>query len=238
MADEKKEKFKLHEDEKEFEHESYGMVGFSRMTGDSGRLFGSALPNQGTFIRLRLTKGIRRHALGRDWYHGELESMFEVDLSSAQFAELLTGMNVGSGIPCTIRRLMGKEMGDPPDELLEAEQVKHDFKDKTDQVGKKLEKYRQRIEDLLDKKNITQADRKEILSALSMIVQDVRSNLPFWLDQFHEATGKIVSAAKAEVDSFMTHALVVAGRKALGLSEGNESPFRELPPQLPPAEKK
>ena len=100
-------------------------------------------------------------------------------------------MNAGSGVPCTIRRLMGKELSDPPDELLEAEQVKHDFKDKTDQVGKKLENYRQRIEDILDKKNITQADRKEVLSHLSTIVQEVRSNLPFWLDQFHEATTKI-----------------------------------------------
>ena len=71
MTAEKEKKFKLHEDEKHFEHESYGMLAFSRITGNSGRLFGSSLPNQGTSIRLRIAQGMRRHALGQDWYSAE-----------------------------------------------------------------------------------------------------------------------------------------------------------------------
>jgi hypothetical protein len=212
---------KFSDDEQEFEHESYGMVGFSRITGNPGRLFGSALPNQHVFIKLRLVKGSRRHALGRDWYHGEAHPIVEVDLSAAQFAEMLTSMNCGSGVPCTIRYADGKRIENPPLEMLESEQIRHDFKGKTEQVAKKLDASRKKIGELLEKKVLGQKDREEIKSLLGLIVQDVRSNLPFWQESFEEAAKKIVTHAKAEVDAFMTHSLMVAGYKAI--SEGKDT---------------
>ena len=191
-------------------------------------MFGSALPNQGTFVRLRLTRATRRHDLGRDWYHGDSQTMYEVDLSSAQFAELLTSMNVGSGVPCTIRFAEGSRMEDPPDELLEAEQVRTDFRGKTEAVAKRLDDMKKKVDEILAKKSVTQADRKEVADMTMMIVQEVRSNLPFWLSQFNEATQKITTAAKAEVDAFMTSAVMTAGWKALKGAEA-QMPALELP---------
>ncbi len=222
-------KFKFDEDEKEFDHESYGMVGFSRITGNPGRLFGSALGSQHTFIKLRITKATRRHALGRDWYHGEAHPVLELDLSAAQFAELLTSMNVGSGIPCTLRYADGKVLAPPPNEKLEAEQVRHDFKGKTEQVAKRMDDTVKKITEILAKKNIGQKDREEIQSLLGLVVQEVRSNLPFWLRSFNEATEKMTVAAKAEVDSFMTHAVLLAGIKALSEGDGVTIPSPALP---------
>lgn len=141
--------------------------------------------------------------------------MLELDLSAAQFAELLTSMNVGSGVPCTLRYADGKRKENPPEEKLEAEQVRHDFKDKTEQVARKMDASVKKIGELLAKKNLGQKDREEIQNLLGLIVQDVRSNLPFWLRSFNEATEKMTVAAKAEVDAFMTHAVMLAGIKAL-----------------------
>lgn len=219
------------DDEKEFSHESYGQVGFHRVQGSSGRLFGSSLPNQGSFITLRIGSCVRKHHLGRDWYHGSMRGdMIEVDLSAAQFAELITTMNVGTGTPCTIRRFNGKRMEDPPNELLEAEQVRTDFKEKVNQSAEKMLAYQKQIDAILDKPGaVSKKDREEIREAIGMIVQDVRANMPYWLRSFVEATGKVVTAAKAEVDAFMTNAVIQAGKEALGMGE---SPFRE-PEQLP-----
>ena len=205
----------IYEDEKEFSHESYGMVGFSRIQGHSGRLFGSSLPDQGTFIRLKVTRATRRHHLSRDWYHGDTRTMLELDLSAAQFAELLTSMNIGSGVPCTLRFADGRSMENCPEEKLEAQQVRDDFKVKLSQVARNMEESKKRIDEILAKKSTTQADRKEIEQLLGLVIQDVRSNIPFWLNQFHEATGKIVVGAKAEIDAFMQHAVMSAGYKAL-----------------------
>jgi hypothetical protein len=203
------------DDEKEFAHESYGMVGFSRCTGSSGRMFGSSIPNHNTFIRLRLTRAIRRHALGRDWYHGERGTLYEVDLTPAQFAEMLTSMNVGSGIPCTIRYVDGKQVEEPPNELLEAQQIREDFRGKTEVVAKRLDGLKEKIDEILKKKSLTKVDREEVERCTMLIVQEVRHNLPFWLQQFSEATQKITTTAKAEVDAFMTHAVMAAGWKVL-----------------------
>lgn len=216
------------DDEKEFQHESYVMAGFSRITGSPGRLFGSSVAHHQTFIRLTIRRAKRIHNLGRDWYHGDSMPIVEVDLSAAQFAEMLTGMNVGSGVPCTLRWIDGKKMGEPPDEMLEAEQVKTDFKEKLGGVAKKLDAAKARLQEVLAKKNLTQADRKDVQSHVDSIIQEVRSNLPFWLSQFHEATEKVVTAAKAEVDAFMTHAVMAAGWKSLKEDEGGR------PPALPP----
>lgn len=218
---------KIYDDDKEFSHESYGMVGFSRVSGDSGRMFGSSLPNQSTFIRLRVTRGVRHHRLGEDRYHGETKTMLELDLSAAQFAELLTSMNVGSGVPCTLRVVDGRQVEKCPEEKLEAQQVRDDFKEKTAQVARNMDDSKKRIDALLAKKTVSQSDRKEVADLLGLIIQDVRSNMPFWLDQFHEATGKIITSAKAEIDSFMTHAVMSAGYKALAES----SPIT-IPPML------
>jgi hypothetical protein len=220
----------IYEDEKVFNHESYGMVGFSRISGQSGPMFGSSLPDQGSFIRLRVTRARRTHSLGRDWYHGSAKTMLELDLSASQFAELITSMNMGAGVPCTLRFCEGRPMDPCPEEKLEAEQVREDFKEKTAQVARNMTESKSRIDEILAKKTLTKADREEVEKLLGLVIQDVRSNMPFWLDQFHEATGKIVSAAKAEVDAFMTHALMQAGQKALAEGASKNLLTERLPP--------
>jgi hypothetical protein len=225
----------IYDDEKVFAHESYGMVLFSRLTGHSGRLFGSSLPDQGSFIRLRVVRADRRHHLGRDWYHGDQKVLMELDLSNVQFAELLTTMNHGSGVPCTLRYAEGRQMEKPPEERLEAQQVRDDFKEKLAQVARNMQESMTKIEEILSKKNVGQGDRKMVHDLLGLIKQDVQSNMPFWLKSFHEATGKIVASAKTEIDAFLTNAVMSAGYKALGegsapitvpalLTEGDEKP--------------
>ena len=213
----------IFDDEKIFKHESYGMVQFSRITGRSGRLFGSSLPDQGSFIRLRVVRADRRHHLGRDWYHGDHKVLFEADLSNVQFAELITTMNHGQGAPCTLRFCDGKPMEKPPEERLEAQQIRDDFKQKVAQVARNMRESMVKIDEILNKKNVGQADRAQVRDLLKLIVQDVESDIPFQLKSFHEATGKIVASAKTEIDAFMTNAVMSAGYRALG--EGAAPPI-------------
>jgi len=55
-----------------------------------------------------------RH-LNRDWFHKK-KHLIEVEMSQTQFAEMITSLNVGDGVPCTIRYLPDKHrIEDPPD---------------------------------------------------------------------------------------------------------------------------
>jgi hypothetical protein len=225
---------KMGEDDKEFRHESYGLVGFSRITGDSGRLFGSSLPNQHAFMRLRIMPGMRNHHLSKDWYHADRDTnggrdYIEVDLSPSQFAELLTSMNMGDGVPCTIRRLDGRKIEAAPDELLESEQIREDFGEKTNELAKMMKGFKARMKEIFDKKTpVSQKDKEELRKDYDQVIQHVESNLPFVIDQFHKAAGKIITHAKAEVDAFLTHAVMAAGFKSI--AEGkNKPPVLTLP---------
>ena len=99
-------------------HPAWGMVEFSRVEhGGPCRLFGSSLTNHGTTIILRVWEASRKHDCGQDWYHGSIrKELIAVEMSAAQFAGLLTTMNVGNGVPCTIRHVQGVQRPEvPPD---------------------------------------------------------------------------------------------------------------------------
>lgn len=198
------------------EHESYGMVTFSRITGHPGRLFGSHLKDHHTFVRLVLKRAQRVHNLSHDWYFAKNPILVELDLSAAQFADLITTMNSGDGTPCTIRFLDGREMDRPPDEELEAEKVRTSFRNRVAGIGDKLRKTRDEVEEILAKKgSIGVADRRSISAAFSRFITEVEQNMPFVLECFEESAQKVVSHAKAEVDAFTTQTVIAAGLDAL-----------------------
>jgi len=85
-----------------YTHESYGMLGFYRVQGTDRPLFGSSLKHNNT-IRLTLKTGVHSRNLNRDWYYGG-RTLFEVEMSASQFADLVSNMNVGDGVPVTIKR--------------------------------------------------------------------------------------------------------------------------------------
>ena len=212
----------------ELRHESYGMVGFSRCSGGSARLFGSSMRSHNQFIRLSIKRGVRRHDLSRDWYasDGRL-GIVEVDLSPAQFAELLTTMNVSDGVPCTIRMRDGKRLEDPPEEDTEVDKVRTGFRDNLKGFVGQLKGFRGKMAEILEKKSVGKADRAELLKQMDLFLQHVRENLPYVLDSFDESTEKVVTAAKAEVEAFTMHALVTSGLEAI--AEGRVAKALQAP---------
>ena len=226
-------------DEEHEEHPSYGMVGFYRTTGNPGRLFGSPLKTHDHFVTLRLSKGVRIHSLGRDHFHGGLRGgIVEVMMSAGQFSELLTTMNVGSGVPCTIQYILGERVPSPPDDAeLEVEKVRKGFKKDMAGVVAQIKEDKKELAELLEKKSLSKADRERIMWIVGRVEQHVESNAPFMVSQFEEAADKVVKHAKAEVDAFITHNLVTEGIRAIGERAAKEAvlptPDGEVP--LPPA---
>lgn len=212
-------------------HPSYGTVGFSRVQGGHTKLFGSPIKTHHNTVYLRIGRATMRHHLGKDWIHGGIRSLIEVQLSEVQFASLLTTMNVGTGVPCTIRSLQGERVENPPDNDTETERVKSGFANKMKKLGNDLETAKPELSALLEKPTLTKADRAAIQNLFDMFLQQINSNIPFAMDSFVTATDKVISAAKAEVDAFMTNAVTQAGLHAL-----RSTPLEEVLKQLPKPE--
>ena len=91
-----------------YHHPSFGMLSFSRAHGGHSNLFGSSIQHRDT-IHMVLKEGTVSRDLNEDWYLGGPE-IVEVEMSQSQFAELITSMNMGSGVPCTIKFIKGKDV--------------------------------------------------------------------------------------------------------------------------------
>lgn len=203
--------------EEEETHPAFAVVSVSRISGNCGKLFGSHMNNHMGSIRLTITPAKRYHSLSRDWIFPESRhGVVEIELSHVQFAEMITTMNVSEGTPCTLRYANGKQVPGIPDTMqTEQEKVSEGFKTRTTELADKMAESFTEVDAILNKKGaIGKADREVIRSAMRMAVQDVRSNMPFVLDQFVESTEKVAKAAKAEVEGFLTSAIHSAGLDA------------------------
>ena len=216
----------------EFEkHPSWGMAVFSRITfAGKHRLFGSSLENHGSSIVLTIREAQRKHDLSQDWLHSSSRlPVCEVEFSAAQFAALLTTMNIGDGVPCTIRYVDGKARPEPPDDQREVERVQASFKDNLKEITSKLAELMKGADEMLGRKEgLKVGDRKELRHRLDMIRQDIESNLPFVLKQFERATEKVTTSAKAEIDAFVTEAATRLGMERLKTLVGTNDTLPEL----------
>lgn len=202
------------------EHPSYGMAGFYRSQGGNFNLFGSSLQHNNT-IHLTVAQGVRYYDLHQDWYHGKGE-LLTIRFSPTQFAELLTTMNVGSGVPCTIERINGRTVEACPRECNKRTEIQDDFKDDIQRIRKRLADISSKCDKLLSDAKPTKAAREELKSEIALLRQAVESNLPFVLSQFTKAADGIVSQAKGEIDAAFTGAIHRMGVKALHESIGSE----------------
>jgi len=195
------------------EHPSFCTVQFSRISG-TRRFFGSSVTSH-SWVALRVHKAKLHHDLARDWVHGKCNPMIEVYLSSAQFAELLTTMNHGSGVPGTLQSVDGKQIEQLEDIKSETTRVKEHFAKIMKVRASEMKDRTDVIRELLKKPSIGKADREQIADFVSTLLAQFSDSMPFYLDQFDEAAQRVSAQAKAEVDAFITHAVATAGLEVL-----------------------
>ena len=200
--------------EKKQEHPSYGMLGFSRVTcGGKTTLFGSSIQHSNT-IRLTLKSGAVERGLNSDWYHAD-RPLFEVEMSQTQFAELITSLNMGDGVPVTIRYINGEEMPPIPFES-KADMHREEFRESLNKTYSNAQSLISKVSGIFTtKKTLTKKDREEILSSLRGISADLKQKQDYQVAQFQKQMEKTVSEAKGEVEAFVSGKLLQLGQQKL-----------------------
>jgi hypothetical protein len=193
------------------------IVGFSRQThgGLNGvSLFGSSVNNH-EVISLKITQGeVNRH-LSEDWYHGDIAPIVEVLLSPMQFAELLTSLNIGSGVPGTLVQ-HGAERFQIPIYPSRADQFKDEIKGDLQSVVITMREAEKEISTLIDDpKPIGKAVRKKLRVMVESYRNFIEHHIPFIIDQFGRQMNRTVVEAKAEVDAFVQDTAMKTGIEEL-----------------------
>jgi len=189
-------------------HESYGMVGFSRVsTTPPINLFGSSIKH-GNLITLKISTARKYREYQKDRYMAN-ESVVEVEMSATQFAEAITSFNVGQGVPCTLRYVNGDKWDkekrgyrEPCPEINFRKQATNELKKEMSDLSTRLDELKKDSEEILTRKEpIKAADRKKLLDDLRMLEQEIRSNIPFVHECFNKSVDKTVTEAKGEIEA-------------------------------------
>jgi hypothetical protein len=217
------------DEDKSYTHPSYGLVSFSHRQGNP-KLFHSALEHHYNYVTLSIKTGTLIRTDTGDRLYGPMHgNLIEVDLSASQFSELLTTMNIGVGVACTVRSFNNKSVPPPPDIDSQTENLRTEFKDRAREFTQKVMGESEEIRELLKNKSaLNKADREKITSLLTRVAQELAQNMPFFVEMYQEATEKVVDSAKAEIEGFMVGAIRQAGLAALAAGKVDITP-----PQLP-----
>lgn len=207
---------KFDDDEVRESHPSYVLVSFSKRSGNPGRMFGSSIENHQSYITLKVSKGIRIFNGRYDRYYSSIDGdILEINFTAAQFAELLTTMNVAMGVPGTLSHFQRQKVESPPESPLEAAKVRSSFKDQMKDLVSSCKKKAARVAELSAQKALSVKEKGELLDMVRNLTMEVESNVPYMLTCLEEAAEKTITHAKAEVDAFVTHSIFAEGLKLL-----------------------
>lgn len=186
-------------------HESYGVLRFSRAHCSSPvPLFGSTLKHN-DIIRMELCEAYTVRELNEDWFFDDGKVIAEVDMSSTQFSDLITSLNMGSGVPVTIRCAREgklKKMEEPPF-VNRSEVHKQEFENHLKKSLEDCNALMNKLNELFNtKKTLNKQDKKDILDSVKRIAQDIGVNTDFQLEQFDRFMDKSRTEAKGEIESF------------------------------------
>lgn len=203
-------------------HPSFGAISLGRISSSGAHpMYGSSVKHRNT-IRLTVSHSECKRMLSGDWYSPR-GKIVEVEMTQNQWAELVSSVGLGAGVPCTIKWLDGP-VEEPPFQS-KVGQFQAEFQEKMDGAFASASEAIEKAEGLLEKKSVTKANREELLRLLHSIQAAVKSNAPFVYKQFNEQMEKTTTEVKGELEAWQLNRVVELA--AMGLA--NEAASIELP---------
>lgn len=190
-------------DTTEQRHESFGQLHFGRWTsGGKHAFYGSDLKHdRGITMTLHTSKLSRSLNMDR---HFADQVVVEVQMTEAQFAEAISTLNIGSGVPVTIvhRHTEGFRRMEACPFVHKGDQVLKEVRDDAKRATVEMRAAIQRLEGLLNAPGgISKGALKEILGDLKSGASAADDHLPFIVDQFSKVVEKMVVDASATINA-------------------------------------
>lgn len=206
------------EKDRHLKHPCFGLARFSRVFGYSGFMFGSDVQSE-NFIELTINHAERVQGDYRVHYYDYGKPIVRLKMTQTQFAELLTNMNIGNGVPVTLEAVNGEriEQFDLNEAKNHLDELKDDFKERSKKTVNSLIETSNVLKRIINKKNLSKKDQEDAMNLLDRYITEIRSNMPFFIKLYKEETADIVQRAKSELDGMIQSCVIRAGVKALGL---------------------
>lgn len=196
------------------EHPAWAMIGASRVqNGPPGAVLFDSDLRHGHTIMVRISTASRRRDLNQDYLHSEKE-FIEIEMSEAQWASFVSSMNVGNGVPCTVRRREGEWTvpGMPYEPRLQ--ESMNETRQAADKV---VEEIREAFEAFETKRNAAN------LRTLKCAIENATPNVVFAAKSLTKHAENVVQRARADIE-----AMVASKARQLGIEPSDLGGVAEL----------
>lgn len=195
-------------------HPSYGQIRFGRVNGGGTKFYGSELP-QDHYIQMEVKQSTIERSLTKDWHFTSGEPLIKIRMTANQFSELITSLNQGSGVPCTIEMLNRQDVEKYPAMESRKEFVHRKFEDRMKEFAVTLKAKQALVKELTAKKTLSKEDQKQLNWAMDWVMQETTSNIPFFAKCFQETMDVVVNEAKSEIENAIQHKISMLGLEEL-----------------------
>lgn len=187
-------------DHKEHTHPSYALVSVgSAQVSPAVNLYGSAVKHS-NIITLSISKSRKVRSLGNNHYWADGGPIIELSMSRTQFADMITSMNQGVGVPATFRLLEGKYVEQcPEDDVIKEHQ--DEFKEKLKIHVESIKRKKQIANEIIEKKTLNKADQELLKELLNEITKFGEDSVTFYDKQFTRKMESTVSEAKSAIEA-------------------------------------
>lgn len=190
-------------------HPAFGQVVACRVNGGRMNLYGTDFIPDG-FITLTVSHSQLERSLSRDWHFPKKE-IIEIAMSEAQWATLISSLNIGGGVPCTLQHLKMER-------IPQIENPTPQRKKFSDEMKKNFLEAKQSIRDLVEKiqgMNLPKGKSADIITSLNSVRMKIDGNAKFVADSFDEHIETKIEEAKMEAHGYLARAVSQAGISAL-----------------------
>ena len=204
----------MRKEEERYEHPSYGQIEFSRTSSNVGNEFYGSELKQGNYITMTVSESEHNKSLSNDFYYPK-KRILQLRMTSNQFSELITSMNMGSGVPCTLQFVDGKTVEPIVKSESQKEFVHRKMKNRLTEFADKLSEGQKRSQELVKKKTLSKDNQYELKHLIDSMSMEIKENLPFFMNIFQETMDDVVLDAKKEVENAIMHKVNVLGLEKL-----------------------
>jgi hypothetical protein len=206
-------------------HPSYGLVRFSHVSSNRTAMVGSRAFHS-RLISIEVDKSyLHRSAggIGESWM-GDA-TIVRAFITYSQFAELISSMNQGSGVPCTLSSVMNERMPEPPLPEAFAARFKKRVMDATAKMRNEVKGLLDFVTDIRDEnRSVNKKDLTKIVAMATSLVQQTEQNVPYVVTQAEEVMIDMTQKARDEINHLANQTLY---------ERGLQSTFNDSPIQLP-----
>lgn len=181
-------------------HDSFGLLHFARWSGSHAQTFFGSDIKHDRGIRMTLMSACRERSLNADRFYEE-DLVAAVDMTEAQFAEILTTLNIGTGVPVTIKSMRDGDIviPAPPPETPKGEVVLEEARTEAREGVAEMRRVLKALRGLLEEGKLRKQGVKALIDELDAAIRVFDDRVPFMIEQFSRTVEKMVVDAMATI---------------------------------------